>query len=69
MKNTGKCPKCGSSKIVRFEQYWSGGSQTQGVHVRTGFMSGAELRLYVCSTCGYCETWIDKEDLSKIKNN
>ncbi len=69
MKNTGKCPKCGSNKIVRFDQYWSGGSQRQGIHIRTGFMRGAELRLYVCSTCGYCETWIDKEDLSEIKNN
>lgn len=68
MKNTGICPKCSSSKIVRFDQYWGdGGSKTQGVHVRTGFLRGAELRLYVCANYGYCESWIDNEDLSKIK--
>ncbi len=70
MKYSGKCPKCNSSEIVKFNQYWGDGSSyNQGVHVRTGFFRGADLRLYVCSNCGYCESWIDKEDLSEIKNN
>lgn len=24
---------------------------------------------YICCNCGYCEEWIDKEDISKIKNS
>ncbi len=65
MKNTGKCPKCGSTEISNVD-----GTRTAVMKIRTGVTTNATVSLYVCIGCGFCETWIDSKldraDLAKI---
>lgn len=68
MKNTGKCPKCCSTNIVRIPdnpyRYASGNN----IYTTTVTLSGKiPVIRYVCCNCGYVENWIDKKnELDKI---
>ena len=66
MKNTRICPKCSSSDIVRIQ----GKQEAYGVgnYVRVGFIATVGVHRYVCTTCGFTEEWIDREDLERVKN-
>lgn len=66
MKQTKICPKCGSTKIVRFDGY--SGPYGSGNNVLTGatIFSAVDVNRYICCSCGYSEEWIDREDLEKI---
>ena len=69
MKNTGKCPKCSSSEIVRYDGYT--GAYGTGNNVMTGstIFSTVNVNRYICTFCGYSEEWIDGEDLERIKSS
>ena len=69
MKGNKKCPKCNSIDIIRVNG--SVGSYGSGNHISSGFWAKpiANVNRYICCNCGFCEEWIDKEDLSKLKNN
>ena len=69
MKNTKKCPKCGSNNIVRFDGRC--GPYGSGNNIMTGntIFSGVNVNTYVCIGCGYTEEWIDKCDLEKLENS
>ena len=55
---SGKCPKCKSETI--FRRNFPGGYRSALV---LAFGSGVRLEDYICSTCGYVESYL--EDLSK----
>ena len=68
MKNTGKCPKCGGTHIIRVPdntiRYGSGNNiYTSKV---TLFGKIPVIR-YVCYDCGYVENWVENhEERSKL---
>jgi hypothetical protein len=67
MKNTGKCPKCGSEEIVRIPNdfCWRIGGV---VRVDVSLFCSVNIARYMCGNCGYMEEWIDSsEDIQKIK--
>lgn len=68
MRDTKVCPKCGSINIKRFDRYHASGGLSY-IYLRTSTASGVEVPFYVCSDCGYSESWIDKENLQKVKES
>lgn len=64
MKITGKCPKCNSSQVLRFDGYRGG--YGSGNHLVTSMFSSVNVNRYVCCSCGFTEEWIDTEDLDKV---
>lgn len=69
MKNTRRCPKCGSMDIVIVDgwcgAYGSGNNITTGATV----FSAVNVNRYICCNCGFTEEWINKEDIEKVKNS
>lgn len=67
MKNNKICPKCNSNDIIRVNggvgAYGAGNNIPTG---RSGFDARINVNRYICCNCGFCEEWIDKEDISKI---
>jgi predicted nucleic-acid-binding Zn-ribbon protein len=62
MKNTGKCPKCDSVKVVRTD-----GMDFQRISV--GIFANVPVTRYVCSKCGFTEEWIESPvDMEKIRD-
>lgn len=66
MKETKVCPKCQSNYIVKYEKISPTGGGNPYLFIRTGSFTGVKLKLYVCCGCGYCETWIEKNELEKV---
>lgn len=60
MKNTGKCPKCDSSDIIRIPG-WRG-SHGAGNNVPTGWFGAARVTRFLCGKCGFSEEWIESPD-------
>jgi uncharacterized Zn finger protein len=61
MKNTGKCPKCGSGEI-----YVAKMDEANSMWV--GFLSNVPIKWLVCGECGLVEPWIaEREDLEKVR--
>lgn len=69
MKNTSLCPKCNSSDIVRINGYAGAYGAGNNVMLGATIFSAVNVNRYVCCTCGFTEEWIDKNDLSKVKNS
>jgi len=69
MKQNNQCPKCNSKDIIRV----NGSSRGYGAgnNIMTGMtiFSAVKVNRYICCNCGYCEEWIDTEDISKIKES
>ena len=65
MKNTHKCPKCGSAEIHRFV----GEPQAQGIgnNIRVGLFGQAIVTRYVCYRCGFCEEWVESPYLEVLR--
>ena len=63
MKNTGKCPKCGTDNILSFQ------SHSDFNLIRLGLFSGPVLlRRFVCGQCGFVESWVENsEDLNSLR--
>ena len=71
MKNSGRCPKCGSVDIVRVPdnpRRYTSGNNIYTTNI-TLFGKIPVIR-YVCCNCGYVENWVEKqEELNKIRNS
>jgi hypothetical protein len=78
LKNTGVCPKCNSTEIRVLRK------RTQGTMIplratlfgmffsssweATAFGAAAYSSWFICVTCGFVETWIERnEDLERIR--
>lgn len=67
VKNSGTCPKCGSTDIVRALSTSRTGCDGNGIRTDHIFPVMRVPR-YICCSCGYSEEWIDPKHLSKIKS-
>jgi len=68
MKNTGICPKCHSSEMIRIPG--NVGAYGTGNNIKVGFtnFSAVKVTRYLCASCGYTEEWIDDpNDIEKLK--
>ncbi len=65
MKKSKICPKCQSHDIINLDNT---SLHTQFTSIKTGFMTVADIEIYVCGDCGYFEQYIkNTSDLEKIK--
>ena len=62
MKNTNTCPKCGGRRILRVED----GMNSTGISLYLGILSLIPVTRYVCTDCGYAESWVDKQYLEDL---
>ncbi len=67
MRDSGTCPKCGGTKILRIEG--SVGVNGIGNNVTAGatVFSSVKLPRYICCNCGYMEEWVDRQFLPQIQ--
>lgn len=63
MKNSGQCPKCGGTDVVRCK------TAANGAHDRipVGLFGQAGMERWVCCSCGYCELWVDEASLEEVR--
>lgn len=66
MKYTRKCPKCGRTEIYKVEAVVGNGYASGNV-IPTGLIGTIKVNRYVCGTCGFCEEWIDTNNLNTIR--
>lgn len=63
MKNTGKCPKCASQRIVIADR------KSQDYYIVTSLFGYALVHKYVCADCGFIEEWLAGEnDVQKVRD-
>ena len=70
MKNTKKCPKCTSKRILRIPPLK--GDSHNMIMVKLGWMKFLRIypAKYLCEGCGYIEEWVEnKKDLTTIVKN
>jgi ribosomal protein S27AE len=60
MKNTGVCPKCGWTEIIKIR----GGAFNVIV---TGLFSSVVLTRYVCGQCGFVEHWVPQDGIDLLR--
>ena len=70
MRNTKRCPKCGSQNIVRVPDNPSRYASGNNIYTSTfTLMKKIPVIRYVCCDCGYVENWVeggkDREDLNR----
>ena len=67
MKNTGVCPKCGHSNIIRIpgqvKAYGAGNNIPMGMTI----FSYIPVDRYLCLNCGFSEEWIEPEHLPALE--
>lgn len=63
MKNTKACPKCACSKLLRVDDVYG----DRSINLILGFLSTVPVTRYVCTECGYVESWVDKQYLREIR--
>ena len=68
MKNTGRCPKCGSSRLLRIpddaHRYLA-----NSIPMTTGaWVKRVPVTRYVCTGCGYVENWVE-EGMEALKKH
>ena len=65
MRNTGICPKCGSTDVHRALH-----SNTNNIRPVEGRSSATVYTShYVCRACGYLEEWVKPEEMSLLQQN
>ena len=68
MKNSKKCPKCSSSRIIKIPGQVGPYGAGNNIPTRTFIPSFVKVTRYLCSNCGFSEEWIDeKKDIEKIE--
>ncbi|MBP2015913.1 hypothetical protein [Anaerococcus degeneri] len=67
MKNSNKCPKYGSSDIIKIPGH--AGAYGTGNNIMVGMttISAVPVDRYLCASCGYSEGWIDTDNIQKIE--
>lgn len=70
MKQTGRCPKCNSTNIIRIPDHESRHASGNNIYTTTFTLLGKiPVIRYVCVNCGYVENWVEtKEELDIIKD-
>lgn len=68
MKGTRRCPKCGSTDIIRVDGYTGAYGTGNNIMVGVTIFSGVNVNRYICCTCGFTEEWIDREDIEKVRS-
>ena len=67
MKNTKRCPKCGSQAIVRVPDDAHRYLANSICITNLAFVKRIPVARYVCCECGYVENWVengrDREEL------
>ncbi len=61
-----KCPKCGCEEIDT-GSIFSAGKVEYKSDKKGYFTSGGDCATYVCTACGYAETFVDTEYLARVK--
>lgn len=69
MKNTRRCPKCGSKDIVIVDGWIGGGGSGNYVPLGATVFSFVNIDRYICCGCGFTEEWINIEDIEKVKRS
>ena len=60
MKNTGRCPKCGSRKVLRVPDHPGRYASGSNIYTSTFTLLGKiPVIRYVCLDCGYTEHWVE----------
>lgn len=68
MKDHHRCPKCGSSDIVRVPDNGRYASGNNIYTTRATLFGKIPLIRYVCCACGYAEQWVESpSDLDQIR--
>lgn len=67
MKNTNKCPKCGSSDIIKVPGYAGAYGSGNNIMVGMTIKSAVPVDRYLCDSCGYSEEWVDIDNIEKIE--
>lgn len=67
MKNTNKCPKCGSSDIIKVPGYAGAYGSGNNIMVGMTIKFAVPVDRYLCADCGYSEEWVDIDNIDKIK--
>lgn len=59
MKNSGRCPKCDKTDILRIEG--EAGRFGQGNNIAVGWtaLSSILVTRFLCTSCGFSEEWIE----------
>lgn len=68
MKNTNKCPKCHSTDIKRVNGSIRGYGAGNNIMLGLTIFSAIKVNRYVCLNCGFCEEWIDENNLEELRN-
>jgi len=69
MKNTGKCPKCGSDTVIRVPDDAHRYLANSICITRLAIVKRIPVARYVCRECGYVEDWVEnrreREEIEK----
>jgi ribosomal protein S27AE len=68
MKQSGICPKCQGTDIIRVEGSAKGYGAGNNIPMGMTIYSYIKVPRYVCGTCGYAEEWIDEKDIQRIRD-
>ena len=60
MKKSQVCPKCGGTKIARFNGLSGHNGTGNMLCIGVTIFESVPINRYVCLECGYTEEWIDK---------
>lgn len=66
MKNTRKCTKCGHDDILIVEGRTRANGAGNVIHTGLTNLGAVKVYRYVCTSCGFSEEWILKEDIPKL---
>ena len=66
MKISGKCPKCGSDKIIIVPGKRIPAEAGRAIMIGSSTLSSALFDRYVCSECGYSEEYFDEDNIDKL---
>jgi len=69
MKNTRKCPKCGSTDIRIVEGHAGAYGSGNNIPLGATIFSAVPVNRYICCRCGFTEEWLDKGDLERVKSS
>lgn len=68
MKNQSKCPKCGSSNILKIEGQQGPFGTGNIIPIESTFKrKSVKVNRYVCCDCGFSEEWIDTQDIPVLE--
>ena len=67
MKNTKKCPKCGSSEIIKIPGKAGAYGSGNNIPIGASILFAVPVDRYLCTECGYSEEWVDLDNIDKVE--